>query len=57
LRDRVNALFACGGLVGMQCEHGRGAIAVAYARIPCHDGTVTAESRLRVVTVYVDDVQ
>jgi hypothetical protein len=57
LRDRVNALFACGGLVGMQCEHGHGAIAVAYARIPCHEGSITAGSRLRVVTVYVDDVQ
>jgi hypothetical protein len=57
LRDRVNALFACGGLTGMRCDGGHGAIAIAYARIPCHDGNVTADSRLRVVTVYVDDVQ
>ena len=55
LRDRVNAMLACGGIVGMQCAGGRGAIAIVYARKPCHDGVVDANSALHVVTAYVDE--
>jgi len=55
LRDRVNAMLACGGMVGMQCAHGHGAIAIVYARMPCVAGSIDANSALRVVTVYVDE--